>query len=127
MAAQVVAAELELDLFRVDLASAVSKFIGETAKNLRRIFRRAECMNAVLLFDEADALLSKRTDSRTLMIATPTPTPTIFFSCWKGSSASPCWPATRRETSTPPSPAGYATCSIFRGQSHPSGYRSGAE
>jgi hypothetical protein len=64
MAAQVLAAELELDLFRVDLASCISKYIGETAKNLRQIFLRAEQMNAVLLFDEADALFSKRTDVR---------------------------------------------------------------
>ena len=62
MAAQVIAAELGLDLFRIDLATSVSKYIGETAKNLRRIFARASEMNAVLLFDEADALFSKRTD-----------------------------------------------------------------
>jgi adenylate kinase family enzyme len=62
MAAQVIAAELGLDLFRIDLAASVSKYIGETAKNLRRIFARAAEMNAVLLFDEADALFSKRTD-----------------------------------------------------------------
>ena len=62
MAAQVVAAELEVDLFRVDLASVVSKYIGETAKHLREIFARAARMNAVLLFDEADALFSKRTE-----------------------------------------------------------------
>jgi AAA+ superfamily predicted ATPase len=62
MAAQVIAAELGLDLFRVDLASSLSKYIGETAKNLGRIFARAAEMNAVLLFDEADALFSKRTE-----------------------------------------------------------------
>jgi hypothetical protein len=64
MAAQVIAAELGLDLFRIDLASTVNKYIGETAKNLRRVFSRAAEMNAVLLFDEADALFSKRTDVR---------------------------------------------------------------
>ena len=62
MAAQVIAAALEMDLFRIDLASVVSKYIGETAKHLRQIFARAARMNAVLLFDEADALFSKRTD-----------------------------------------------------------------
>lgn len=62
MAAQVVAADLELDLFRINLASVVSKYIGETAKNLDKIFARAARMNAVLLFDEADALFSKRTE-----------------------------------------------------------------
>lgn len=64
MAAQVVAAELELDLYRIDLASTVNKYIGETAKNLKRLFARAADMNAVLLFDEADALFSKRTEVR---------------------------------------------------------------
>ncbi|MEE8523597.1 MAG: AAA family ATPase [Thermoanaerobaculia bacterium] len=62
MAAQVVAADLELDLFRIDLATVVSKYIGETSKNLRQIFSRAAHMNAVMLFDEADALFSKRTE-----------------------------------------------------------------
>ena len=62
MAAQVIAADLELDLFRIDLATVVSKYIGETAKHLGQIFARAARMNAVLLFDEADALFSKRTD-----------------------------------------------------------------
>lgn len=64
MAAQVIAAELELDLYRIDLASTVDKYIGETAKNLKRLFARAADMNAVLLFDEADALFSKRTEVR---------------------------------------------------------------
>jgi AAA+ superfamily predicted ATPase len=64
MTAQVVARELGLDLVRIDLASVVSKYIGETAKNLRRIFARADGMNAVLLFDEADALFARRTDVR---------------------------------------------------------------
>ncbi len=62
MAAQVIAADLELDLFRIDLAGVVSKYIGETAKHLSQIFSRAARMNAVLLFDEADALFSKRTE-----------------------------------------------------------------
>jgi len=64
MAAQIIATELGLDLFRIDLATSMSKYIGETAKHLRRIFQRAADMNAVLLFDEADALFTKRTDVR---------------------------------------------------------------
>jgi hypothetical protein len=64
MAAQVIAANLDLDLFRIDLATVVSKYIGETAKNLHRIFSRSARMNAILLFDEADALFAKRTDVR---------------------------------------------------------------
>ena len=61
MAAQVIAADLQLDLFRIDLARVVSKYIGETAKHLSDIFSRASRMSAILLFDEADALFAKRT------------------------------------------------------------------
>ena len=64
MAAEVLAAELDLDLYRVDLASVVSKYIGETEKNLRAIFDGAERSGAVLLFDEADALFGKRSEVR---------------------------------------------------------------
>jgi ATPase family associated with various cellular activities (AAA) len=62
MAAQVLAAELGLDLFRVDLATVVSKYIGETEKNLERIFAAAVGSNAILFFDEADALFGKRSE-----------------------------------------------------------------
>jgi hypothetical protein len=62
MAAQVVASTLDLDLFRISLATVVSKYVGETAKNLQRTLARAEEMDAVLLFDEADALFGKRTE-----------------------------------------------------------------
>lgn len=62
MAAEVLANELRLDLYRVDLASVVSKYIGETEKNLRRIFDAAEYGGAILLFDEADALFGKRSE-----------------------------------------------------------------
>jgi SpoVK/Ycf46/Vps4 family AAA+-type ATPase len=61
MAAQVLAAEMGVVLYRIDLASVVSKYVGETEKNLRRIFDEAERLNAVLFFDEADALFGKRT------------------------------------------------------------------
>jgi len=64
MTAQVLAASLGLDLFRVSLSAVVSKYVGETAKNLQRILARAEHMDAVLLFDEADALFGKRTEIR---------------------------------------------------------------
>ena len=56
------AAELALDLYRIDLAATVSKYIGETEKNLRRLFDAAEASGAVLLFDEADALFGKRSE-----------------------------------------------------------------
>jgi hypothetical protein len=62
MAAEVLATELRLDLYRIDLASVVSKYIGETEKNLRRVFDAAEEGGAILLFDEADALFGKRSE-----------------------------------------------------------------
>lgn len=62
MAAEVLANELRLDLYRIDLSQVVSKYIGETEKNLRRVFDAAEESGAVLLFDEADALFGKRSD-----------------------------------------------------------------
>jgi AAA+ superfamily predicted ATPase len=62
MAAEVLANELRLELYRIDLASLVSKYIGETEKNLRRIFDAAEDSGAILLFDEADALFGKRSE-----------------------------------------------------------------
>ena len=61
-AAEVLAKQLNLDLYRIDLSSVVSKYIGETEKNLRRVFDAAESGGAILLFDEADALFGKRSD-----------------------------------------------------------------
>jgi SpoVK/Ycf46/Vps4 family AAA+-type ATPase len=62
LAAEAIANEVELDLYRVDLATLVSKYIGETEKNLKRLFDSAETSGAVLLFDEADALFGKRSE-----------------------------------------------------------------
>ena len=62
MAAEVLANELKLDLYRIDLSAVVSKYIGETEKNLREVFDAAECGGAILLFDEADALFGKRSE-----------------------------------------------------------------
>lgn len=64
MAAQVIARDLELDLFKIDLSTIVSKYVGETEKNLERIFGAARNSNAILLFDEADALFGKRSEVR---------------------------------------------------------------
>jgi hypothetical protein len=64
MAAEVLASQLRLDLYRIDLASVVSKYIGDTEKNLRRVFDAAEDSGAILLFDEADALFGKRSEVR---------------------------------------------------------------
>jgi len=62
MAAEVLANELQLDLYRIDLSCVVSKYIGETEKNLRRVFDAAEDGGAILFFDEADALFGKRSE-----------------------------------------------------------------
>ena len=62
LAAEVLANELALDLYRIDLAAVVSKYIGETEKNLGRLFEAAEAAGAVLFFDEADALFGKRSE-----------------------------------------------------------------
>ena len=62
MAAEVVAKDLGLDLYKIDLSCVVSKYIGETEKNLSQLFAEAETSNAILFFDEADALFGKRSE-----------------------------------------------------------------
>ena len=62
MAAEIIAGALGLDLYKIDLSTVVSKYIGETEKNLSRIFTEAETSNAILFFDEADALFGKRSE-----------------------------------------------------------------
>ena len=62
MAAQVMANELGMELYRVDLSQVTSKYIGETEKNLESVFREAEHSNVILFFDEADSLFGKRTE-----------------------------------------------------------------
>lgn len=62
MAVEIIARELELEAYKIDLSTVVSKYIGETEKNLSRIFAEAESSNAILFFDEADALFGKRSE-----------------------------------------------------------------
>ena len=62
MAAQIVANELEMEIFKIDLSLLVSKYIGETEKNINRIFHEAQTSNAMIFFDEADAIFGKRTE-----------------------------------------------------------------
>jgi SpoVK/Ycf46/Vps4 family AAA+-type ATPase len=64
MAAEIVARELMLDIYKIDLSMVVSKYIGETEKNLNRIFKEAEECNVILFFDEADAIFGRRTEVR---------------------------------------------------------------
>lgn len=62
MAAEIIAHELQLDLYKIDLSTIVSKYIGETEKNLNRIFKEGQASNAILFFDEADAIFGKRSE-----------------------------------------------------------------
>jgi SpoVK/Ycf46/Vps4 family AAA+-type ATPase len=62
MAADIIAGALGLELYKIDLSTVVSKYIGETEKNLSQIFAEAETSNAILFFDEADALFGKRSE-----------------------------------------------------------------
>ena len=64
MASEIMAGELGLDLYKIDLSTLVSKYIGETEKNLDAVFREAEDSNAILFFDEADAIFGKRSEVR---------------------------------------------------------------
>jgi len=89
MAAEVLAGELHLDLYRIDLSSVVSKYIGETEKNLRRVFDAAEDSGAVLLFDEADASSASAARSGTATTATPTSRSVISCSAWRPIVVSP--------------------------------------
>ncbi len=62
MATEVIASDLEMPLYRIDLSAVVSKYIGETEKNLDKIFDSAKASNTILFFDEADALFGKRSE-----------------------------------------------------------------
>ncbi|MCU1498227.1 MAG: ATPase, partial [Acidimicrobiales bacterium] len=62
LAAEIISGELGLDLYKVDIAGLVSKFIGETEKNLSQVFDAAEAANVVLFFDEADGIIGKRSE-----------------------------------------------------------------
>ncbi|MES1147724.1 MAG: ATP-binding protein, partial [Bradyrhizobium guangdongense] len=83
LAAEVLANDLALDLYRIDLSSVVSKYIGETEKNLRRVFDAAEESGAILLFDEADALFGKRSEVKDSHDRTPISRSAISFSAWR--------------------------------------------
>jgi hypothetical protein len=86
MAAEVIAAELSLDLYKIDLSTIVSKYIGETEKNLEKIFSEAQSSNAILFFDEADAIFGKRSKSDA-PTATPTSRSPTCCSAWKNMTA----------------------------------------
>ena len=83
LAAKILAAELGMDLYRVDLSAVVNKYIGETEKNLHWVLSRAEELDVILLLDEGDALLSNRTDVKSPTTATPTWKPIIYCNAWR--------------------------------------------
>ena len=107
LAARCLARELGKDLWRVDLAAAVSKYIGETEKTLDRAFAAAEERDIVLLLDEGDALMARRTEVGNPTTATPTSKPTSCCSGSSASRASSSSPPTPGTGSTPPSSAGW--------------------
>ena len=111
MAAQVLARALGLELYRVDLAGVVNKYIGETEKRLREVFDACERADVLLFFDEADALFGSARRSRTRTTASPTSRSTTCCSAWSSSTASPSSPPTARTTSTRPSCGGCASSS----------------
>ena len=101
MVAQLLAKELGYDLYRIDLSQVVNKYIGETEKNLARIFDEAETSHAVLFFDEADSLFAKRTERQVVAtIATRTSRSTTSCSGWRRSTASRCSRPTSSRAST---------------------------
>ena len=101
MAAQVLAAELGLEIFRVDLATIVSKYIGETEKNLDRIFGAADGSNAILFFDEADALFGKRSEISDSTAATRTSRSRTCCRRWRATRARSSWRPTTAQHRRP--------------------------
>jgi len=85
-----------VDLLRIDLSHVISKYIGETEKNLRKLFDAAERGGAILFFDEADALFGKRNVIKDAHDRLPASTPDTCGRRLRTTGAWCCWPATRR-------------------------------
>ena len=83
MAAEVIAGTLGLDMFRVDLSSVVSRWVGETEKNLREIFDAAEGGAAVILFDEADSLFGSRGEVKQAQDRFANQEVSFYYKDWK--------------------------------------------
>jgi SpoVK/Ycf46/Vps4 family AAA+-type ATPase len=96
MAAEVIANDLRLNLYRVNLAAIVSKYIGETEKNLSRLFDAAERGVGILFFDEADALFGKRTEVKEATTAMRTARSTTSFNNSRHTAGSRSWRRTLR-------------------------------
>ena len=125
LSAEVVAAELGLDLYVVQLSSVVDKYVGETEKNLERIFTEADRTDAVLLFDEADAVFGKRSEVKDAHDRTPTWRAPTCCSGSSPSTASRCSPPTCAPTSTRRSPVASTSWSTSRSPTPASGSRCG--
>ncbi|WP_245587417.1 ATP-binding protein [Cylindrospermum stagnale] len=93
--AEVLANELRLDLYRIDLSAVASKYIGETEKNLRRIFDAADAGAAILLFDEADALFGKRSEVKDARDRFQRALRAIAMLIWKSAICSSGWKSTK--------------------------------
>jgi SpoVK/Ycf46/Vps4 family AAA+-type ATPase len=91
----VLANELHLDLYRIDLSAVASKYIGETEKNLRRIFDAAEAGAAILLFDEADALFGKRSEVKDARDRFQRALRAIAMLIWKSATCFSGWRSTK--------------------------------
>ena len=92
LAAEFLARQLDVALFRIDLSKVVGKYIGETEKNLRRVFDAAEWSGAILLFDEADALFGKRSEVKDSTTAMPISKSITCCSAWRNSKGWPFCP-----------------------------------
>jgi hypothetical protein len=114
LAARVLATALGKPVFRMDLSAIVDKYIGETEKNLERTLARAEQQDVVLLLDEGDALLARRTAVAMPTTATPISKPASCCSGWNRSKASLSSPATLPTASIRPSPAAWTPTSCSR-------------
>ena len=101
MCAQVIAHELNLELYRVDLSKVIDKYVGETEKSISMIFREAKKCNVVLFFDECDTLFAAGPTRRP-----PTTRRPYCSRRWRGTTACPSWPRTTSTTSIRLSSAG---------------------
>ena len=125
LAAEVIANELALDLYRVDLSRVVSKYIGETEKNLRRVFDAAEESGAILLFDEADALFGKRSEVKDSHDRYANVEVSYLLSRMETYRGLAILTTNLRRRSTPPSCGASVSSCISRFPTSPSGPRSG--
>ena len=125
MAAEVIANDLRLLLYRIDLSAVVSKYIGETEKNLRRLFDAAEDGGAILFFDEADALFGKRSEVKDSHDRYANIEINYLLQRMESYRGLAILATNMKARWTPRSCAGCASSSTSRSPDRPSGWRSG--